>query len=519
MTITRSASRRHPCAPWFEERDGDVAELFPGGRGASRETLESRCRHLEAWKAPAGFGDLVERVRREQGDAAATSLAHVGAGEPVLYTGQQPSFGGGPMFVWLKAWTAVAQAERATCLLGRPVRALFWIAGDDSDLREVRTLDDPLLRRVFDSHGTDVPDARLPVGALAMSVARRDDLARDIGATWPASALPEIVRGAPDLSGIMLGCLRRWFGDRLLVVDAAWPETRLLARDTYRRFACAPGAVHEALSEGISRATAAGLPVSIRTWPDRLRLFHVGAQGRARLVSDGAGGWTDGSTRWTDSDLDAALVAGDPSFSHDVVSRPFAAESAFPVLAHVLGPGECSYFACLGRLSESMGALAPLLPRASATLLPAGPWPQAAEAGWDPLREPAPAFRKLADALLAARSPELESRSGAWAHARGAYLAALGEGARDGSALAGLGKRLESFEERFRRSLVRATETQHRHDLESLRSLARIAGEGGLQERAWSPWALEHHLDASLLADLESVLDPMDPSHAVLEVS
>jgi len=423
------------------------------------------------------------------------------------------------MFVWLKAWTAVAQAERATRLLGRPVRALFWIAGDDSDLREVRALEDPLLRRVFDSHGALVPDARVPVGALPVPFARRDELARDIGATWSASALPEIVRDAPDLSGIMLGCLRRWFGDRLLVVDAAWPETRLLARAVYRRFARAPGAVHDALSQGIAGATAAGLPVSIRTWPDRLRLFHVGAQGRARLVSDGAGGWTDGATRWTDSDLDAALAAGDPSFSHDVVSRPFAAEAAFPVLAHVLGPGESSYFACLGKLSESMGTLAPVLPRASATLLPAGPWPQAAEAGWDPLHEPAPAFRRLADALLTARSPELESRAGEWARSRDGYLAALAEGVGDRSALAGLGKRLESFEERFRRSLVRATETRHRRDLESLRRLARIAGEGGLQERAWSPWALEQHLGASLLGKLESVLDPSDPSHAVLEVS
>lgn len=518
MNVSRSASRPHPCAPWFDERDGDVAGLFPGGRGAAPETLERRCRLLETWEAPDGFGDLVARVRREQGDAAAAALERVGAGEPVVFTGQQPSFAGGPMFVWLKAWTAVAQAERASRSLGRPVRALFWIAGDDSDLREVRALEDPLLRRVFDSHGGSVPDARLPVGALPMPAARRDELAREIGATWPDSALPEIVRGAPDLSTLMRDCLRHWFGDRLLLVDAAWPETRLLARDTYRRFARAPGAVHEALSEGIARATAAGLPVSIRTWPDRLRLFRVGAQGRTRLVADGAGGWTDGSARWTDSDLDAALAGGDASFSHDVVSRPFAAESAFPVLAHVLGPGECSYFACLGALSESMGRLAPVLPRASATLLPTGPWPQAMEAGWDPLHAPAPAYRRLADALLAARSPELDARSGAWAHAREAYLAALGEGARDVGALAGLDKRLESFEERFRRSLVRASESEHRADLESLKRLVRIAGEGGLQERAWSPWALEHHLGASL-EGLAAVLDPMDPSHAVLEVS
>lgn len=519
VNLQRTASRIHPCAPWFDERNEDVARLFPGSRGASLETLQARCHRLDSWKAPAEFAALVECVRRDQGDTAAADLDRVGAGEPVVLTGQQPSFAGGPMFVWLKAWTAVAQAERASRLLGRPVRALFWIAGDDSDLREVRGLADPLLRRTFDSHGSDVPDARIPVGSIPITPARRAELAKDIGATWTESVLPGIIQESADLSSLMRNCLRHWFGDRLLVIDAAWPETRLAANGTYRSFARSAPSVHSELSEGIERAVAAGLPVSIRTWPDKLRLFHLGAMGRSRIVAHESG-WTDGDVHWTDSDLQEALSAQGASFSHDVVSRPFAAEAVFPVLAHVLGPGECSYFACLGPLSERMGTLAPILPRASATLLPAAPWPVAEQAGWNPREVAAPSFRKLADALLAARAPGQGIRPSQWAGAREGYLEALGEAARDKIALASLSKRLESFEERWQRSLLRASEPEHRGDLEVLRRLVRIAGEGGVQERSWSPWALEYHLgDPALLGKLANTLDPSDPSHAVLEVA
>lgn len=458
-------------------------------------------------------------MRREQGPGPAAMLSGVGAGDPVVLTGQQPSFAGGPLFVWLKAWTAVAQAERASHLLGRPVRALFWIAGDDSDLLEMRGLSDPLLRRVFDSHGPGAGETRVPAGPLPIPPGRRAALAAEIASVWTDSVLPALVGESPDLSTLMLSCLRRWFGDRLLVVDAAWSETRRCAGDVYRVFAREPAGIHGELSAGIATARAAGLPVSIRSWPDRLRLFRVSERGRLRVFHDGSA-WTDGAERWTDSDLQDALGRDPAGFSHDVVSRPFAAEAAFPVLAHVLGPGEFAYFATLGPLSSRLGALAPVLPRASATLLPEGPWPLAREAGWDPVRDRAPAFGALSHALLAARTPGEGLWPKLWSDARADYLGILGEGAIEDGALAALSRRLDAFEARWRRSRIRSVATAHRDDLESLRRLALIAGEGGLQERLWSPWALEHHLgDPSLLHRLESALDPMQTAHAVWEVA
>lgn len=513
--LRRIGAWSHPCAPWLELSPDIGARLFPGGRDATRATLDARCRRLSAWKAPDAFGSLAERVRREQGPVAGADMERVGQGEPVVLTGQQPSLAGGPMFVWLKAWTAIAHAERASRILGRPVRALFWIAGDDSDLLEVRSLRDPILRETFDSHGSDVSGARQPAGAIPVSEEHREALAASIAASWTDSVLPGLVRAAPDLSTLMRLCLRHWFGDRLLVVDAVWPETRRAALPAYRAFVRSASGVHGDLAVGIERARAAGLPTSIRTWPDRLRLFHLSERGRNRVVADGDL-WTDGAARWTDSDLQAELDRSPESFSHDVVSRPFAAETIFPVIAHVLGPGEFAYFACLGPLSSRLESpLAPVLPRASATLLPPGPWSLAREAGWDPVQGRPGSYRNLSDTLLASRTHGEGVWHKLWADARADYLEILGDGL-DPSELGGFSKRLEAFEARWRLSRIRRSANEHRDDLESLRRLVALSGEGGLQERLWSPWALEHHLgDSSLLRRLEGVSDPLETRHVL----
>lgn len=517
MSLSKLGSWSHPCQPWLDLHPDVSRRLLPGGREASRTRLEARARDLEAWKIWPGFERLVDRVRLQQGDLQAARLARLAEGDAVVLTGQQPSFAGGPMFVWLKAWSAIRHAERATQLLGRPVQALFWIAGDDSDLDEVRGLADPLLGRSFDAH----PDRRglqkRPVGPLDIPGEVRARLASEIGSCWSGSPLTDLVASAPDLSSLLAACLRHWFGDRLLVIDAAWPETRAGASVVYREFARHPVGVHSDLAAGMERARSAGLPVSLHSWPDRLRLFHWSSAGRSRIVQAGDG-WTDGQAQWTDESLQDDLRDAPERFSHDVASRPFACEAIVPVLAHVLGPGEFSYFACLGPLSSRLGrTLAPALPRASATILPAGPWNVAHEAGWDPVRTPPGPIQAMQDVLLDRRSPRAGLWPKLWSDARADYLEVLSEG-KGQADLHGLQRQLERFEARWKTTLLRKTADLHGKDLEDLRRLASLAGQGGLQERLWSPWGLEHHLgDPGLLASLEAVTDPVETVHSLWE--
>jgi len=517
MSLSKAGSWNHPCGPWLDLHPDVARRLLPGGREATRTVLEARLRDLESWKAPPAVSVLADRVRRERGENAAKAFERVAQGEPVVLTGQQPSLGGGPLFVWLKAWSAIRHAERATQLLGRPVQALFWIAGDDSDLAEVRGLADPLQRLSFDSHGLDFRAPRQPVGPLPIPDDHRNALARAVFEAWPGTGLTEIVESSTTLSGILAACLRHWFGDRLLVVDAAWPELRGCASTLYREFARNPAGIHADLAAGMERARAAGLPVTLRSWPDRLRLFHWSDAGRARIVRDGER-WSDGVTSWTDDSLQEALRATPERFSHDVASRPFAAETVFPVIAHVLGPGEFAYFACLGPLSSRLGrTLAPALPRASTTILPQGPWPVAHEAGWDPVRTPPPPIQTLQDALLEKRLPGAGLWPKLWSDARTDYLDILSRGLALPQ-LDALSRQLGRFEAKLRTDLVRGSATTHLDDIATLRHLVAVLGQGALQERAWSPWALEHHFgDPRLLQDLQSATDPVETVHMLWE--
>ncbi len=461
---------------------------------------------------------LQQRVALVQGKSVAQSLGQILSGvAPVVLTGQQPGFAGGPLFVWLKAHSAIVHAERMSSELGLPVRALFWVAGDDSDLDEVRYLSDPVTGLTLDSH-PEVGRANLPVGDLPFP----DPEALRAWAlqAWPRSALSSILdQGAMDLSSLMIACLRHWFGERIVIVDARWPELRGLAHRTYRTFGRSPEKVDRALKGGMTASQAAGLPVAIRSWPDKLRLFRLGTDGARRRVLVREGSLTD-DAGWTISpkSFPANLERELDRFSHDVVSRPFAAEEIFPVLAHVLGPGEFAYFSCLGPLSQKIGApLAPVLPRASCTILPSRQGPAPRMAGWDPTSQPSGPWDPLKMAYLKASHPESVLWAKTWSDARADYLDQLGVGGPH-PAIESIGRKLATFESRLHTTRLLATAKDHREDLDSLKHLWCLAGAGGLQERLFSPWALEHHLEQpELMLRLAEFVDPLEPSHVVWE--
>lgn len=523
MTLRRVGGHPHPCLPWSRLAPETSAQLFPGGLDAALPVVRRRSAHLETWKParewkPSETVRLQQRVAAGQGKGAAQALGQILSGvAPVVLTGQQPGLAGGPLFVWLKAQTAILHAERLSSQLGMPVRALFWVAGDDADLAEVRYLPDLPGAGVLDSH-PGVVDGIRPVGGIPFP--DPGELAARLATTWPyAPVASAIAGGARDLSSLMIACLRHWFGDRLVVVDASWPELRTLAMRTYRTFSRSPEAIHKSLSAGMDAARAAGLPVAIRSWPDRIRLFRIGDDGGRRRVSVKEGNCSDG-TGWSAPvrSFPSVLKQEGDRFSHDVVSRPFAAEEIFPVLGHVLGPGELAYFACLGPLSQKIGApLAPVFPRASCTVLPAGPWPEALAAGWDPSARAAGPWDPLKMDYLLAKHPESNLWSRKWNDARSDYLDQLG-GRPNDPVVEALGRKLGAFEARWRHSRLLELAADHGRELSDLRRLWTLAGAGSLQERVMSPWALEHHLgQPELLRRLAEVVELGEGSHVVWE--
>jgi hypothetical protein len=520
VTLHRVGGHPHPCDPWTGLVPAVAEHLFPGGLDASLPTLRRRLDRLGSWKRDAGWtpyegAELKRRVHASQGMAAANAMEQILSGAPVVLTGQQPVLGGGPLFVWLKALSAIRHAERMTRSLGVTVRAVFWVAGDDSDLPEVRHLSDPVQGHLWDGFPGRIPGP-MPVGAL--SLPDPQGLAASIQSSWPSSFLPSLVASSTDISGLFVSCLHHWFRDQIVVVDAGWPELRTLARSTYSRFADRTESVQESVARGMAAASGAGLPVTLGAASGRSRLFHWDETGRHRInLRDGAA--VDG-TSWSVPvrDFASAVERTPTEFSHDAGSRPFAAEEIFPVLAHVLGPGEFAYFACLGDLGRTMNrTLAPALPRASITVLSAGPWEDARAAGWSPDQGGATAWSGLEMALRKHFVPEWTIWSRRWKDARADYLDEIGWKPDDPVRLA-LDRGLARREAAALKERIRQGSRAHEDRIRRLRDFWSLCGSGKAQERILSPWALEHHLaQPELLIRLGEAVDPDEPTHVVWE--
>lgn len=502
MVLGELARRRHPCGPWLELAPEARERLFPGGIG--EEPLATLARWEELQTRSHRVPELSETLLSSLAPATRLAWEKIRAGAPVVLTGQQPVLAGGPFFVWLKAAGAIAAARRASKVLGREVVPLFWIAGDDSDLEEVQAQADPLSGAVLQADFGNVPKGA-PVGNLPFAPGEPQRLGDEMERLWRGTAASRIQRESRNLSEQLRRSLEHWFPDAgLAIVDAAWPGMRDAFAGSYAIFARHHEIVDAALEEGIASAREAGLPVSLRPLPGRTRLFSLEGGVRTRLEAP------------KDGEFLAQEILADPErFSHDAASRIFAAETAFPVLAHVLGPGEFAYVACLGRLQERLGrSIGRALPRPSLSLLPSD-LIELAQACGQGFEKPAPASSRTLELNWLRRAhPETAALARFWKEQRQSYLNALGLEA--GSSME---RGLEREERKRLRMRLLEKGKESPEQMAAIRRLWAWLGAGALQERGVPTWALEAHLGRGTLEAVSLLVMEMDNScHPVLEV-
>jgi len=500
--LTPIAHRPHPCAPWLDLPETVKNQLFPGGISATAHALENRLAHLQTRVfAPVKLDDSclppLAPATREALEKALSGTF------PVVLTGQQPVLGGGPLFVWLKAAGAIVQARRASQLLGREVVPLFWIAGDDSDLAEVRSVQDPLTGQELSVDFGEVPSGK-SVGDLRWSDEEDSRLRQELSQWWPDMALPDLFEGCRTLSELTRACLEAWFPDAgLAIVDAAWPGLRTAFAPAYADFARHGSGLSDDIAQGIASAKAAGLHVSLRDLPGKLRLFSWQEGIRSRLESPS-----------DPQELSRQILSNPEGFSHDAASRIFAAEAAFPVLAHILGPGEFAYVACLGAAQQRLGCpFGIALPRPSLSLLPATQAEQARALGIALDRKCPSHPRALEELWLRREHPELEELQENWARARALYLSSV-----SGEEHRGPVARLEHWEARELRKRKEALARKSPQTRESIRLLWNWLGGGALQERTWPAWSVFQNAGPTTPGELMALLPQLPENlHHVLE--
>ena len=87
-----------------------------------------------------------------------------------MVTGQQVGLLGGPLYVLLKAATAIARAKQATAATGVEHVPIFWLATEDHDLEEVDQVS-LLTKTAVETLRLGVRSQDAPVGGVALGEA------------------------------------------------------------------------------------------------------------------------------------------------------------------------------------------------------------------------------------------------------------------------------------------------------------------------------------------------------------
>ncbi|HMU62082.1 MAG TPA: bacillithiol biosynthesis cysteine-adding enzyme BshC [Gemmatimonadales bacterium] len=301
---------------------------------------------------PALLPALIEGPGQE---ALRARLAEPGA--LVVTTGQQPALFTGPLYAVHKALSAAALARLLSAAWKRPVLPLFWVASDDHDYAEANHA--AWLRPDGSLHVEVLPERPAEAALRPMS---HEPLGPAIG--------PALDALAADLSAFdgrdeVLGWLRAHFqpgatlghasGRALaellaplgvLCLDGSHAALKARAAPVVRRALEEAEGIERALVARAATLAAEGRDSGVSVGDGATLVMLEGAQGRDRLVRDGAGvAARHGGERYAMAEV-LDLLAREPArFSGNVLLRPVIERAVLPTVAYVAGPGELRYLA------------------------------------------------------------------------------------------------------------------------------------------------------------------------------
>lgn len=518
---------------------GSLGEaIYPGRHFRAEAHVRRRLAFLDGGPARQG---LQEFLRHENAFAPLApeqraNLEAAGRADAVfVLTGQQPGLLGGPILWYYKALTCAALAREWSARLARPVIPIFWVAGDDSDLAEsnhVEVLErdtSPIRGEArLDDLRLAFPDA---ARALAMGERRVDPeglkvLFKRLGAVWSGEALEILKRAYPVPSTLASGFLRLAHAqlgrEGILFIDGYSRQLRARARPVLERAVAEREAWEVALAAGTAAAAAAGIPAQVEARAGAVHAFVLRAGERFRLFGRRTAAGESVYTQDRPNHNLRSDLAGQ-ELSHDVFSRPLAADHILPVLGHVLGPAELRYFAQLAPLFLKATGDMPLLhPRMTAAVAPASAWESFQAEGLDP----AEALRFGPGALRARLTDK------AWrAHPAASALAnapadkwiegvrkAHGRHFKDAGPVDRLEKTIRSALKRYQRSLEKAAYAPIARAWDPLFDHLRWLGNGLGQDRHLALGSLLTALGRDGFAELRAVVDPLVTDVQLLRV-
>lgn len=299
-------------------------------------------------------------------------------GSCVLIGGQQAGFLTGPLYTVYKAISIIAQAERASRLLGCPVLPVFWVASDDHDFQEIKTI---CLEYQGKLHTLSLEGKyrTRPIGSIRVKEKFLKTL-QDFEALVPPTEfrdtylqmLKDTGRKGESLAQWFARIMVKLFGDwGLIFFDPLQPGTGDLKRMFLQRLYQGEKAMVLGLHEQEQALQEQGYSLQVQKDPSHTHIFLIQNRERRPIFRKGEGYESrGGNLSFSRQEFWSFLENNPHYFSPDALLRPLFQDFIFPVLASVHGPGEIAYQAQLQKAYNGLGMeQPPLLPRQGLTLI------------------------------------------------------------------------------------------------------------------------------------------------------
>jgi len=273
----------------------------------------------------------------------------------VVTTGQQAGLFTGPLYTIYKALSAAALATTLSARWGRPVRPVFWVAGDDHDFAEVARTAwiDPDGRLVEAALPPRPPDApmlpmyREPLGP-AVDIARESLLAGLAGSPFQEPVRDWLARhytAEATVAGAYGGALAELLAPLgIACLDSTHAVFKRAAAPLLLRALRESASLEELLVAEAARFEATSEEAPVVVGDGATLVFVEDRLGRDRLVREGDGFLTRRSgVRYSADELERIAEAEPERLSPNVLLRPVVESALLPTVAYVGGPGELRY--------------------------------------------------------------------------------------------------------------------------------------------------------------------------------
>lgn len=298
----------------------------------------------------------------------------------VVFSGQQVGMLLGPMYTVIKALSSYKLAKKLELLLNRPVVPCFWMATDDHDFDEIKTVN--LLDRSGDCHGLSYEPSSQPADIPMAEVILdngieqfRSSISENLIETEFSPSVKEILNGryksGDSLSSAFAGLFVDFLGEfGIIPVDPNYPGMKKLFAPVFRREIENHDKIFELFEKASQELLNAGYHRQVHKSGESLNLFF-NENGRANIVHKNGDFHLDGrETSFTGEQLLEKLESEPEKFSPNVCLRPVAQCFAFPTVCQIVGPSEAAYYAQIRPIFKFLNVPWPVVkPRIFATVV------------------------------------------------------------------------------------------------------------------------------------------------------